>query len=193
MFLPAATKLGQGNVFTGVCDCVHRGVGCLPQCMLGCQNPPREQTPHPPWEQTPPGADTPPDQAPQTRHPPRPGIPPTRHTIFWTRCPPDQAHHPPPPQTSAQPPASEADYQHMVNEWPVRILLECILVTPVCHSVQGGLLGFPACITGHMTGGSASGEICLSGGGGWGVSILRVRVCISVDVGQYLLWKCSYC
>ena len=25
--LPAATKLDQGNVFTGVCDSVHRGVG----------------------------------------------------------------------------------------------------------------------------------------------------------------------
>ena len=24
--LPDATKLGQGNVFTGVCDSVHRGV-----------------------------------------------------------------------------------------------------------------------------------------------------------------------
>ena len=46
-FLPAATKLGQGNVFTGVCDSVHGG--CLPQCMLGYhppeQNPTRKQTP----------------------------------------------------------------------------------------------------------------------------------------------------
>ena len=32
-FLPTATKLGQGNIFTGVCDSVHRGG--LPQCMLG--------------------------------------------------------------------------------------------------------------------------------------------------------------
>ena len=78
--LPAATKLGQGNVFTGVCDSVHGG-GCLlwgvwswggiPACTeadthppLGSDTPPwsrhspGEQTP--PWEQTlPRGADTP--------------------------------------------------------------------------------------------------------------------------------------
>ena len=29
-FLPAATKLGQGNVFTGVCDSVHGGGGLVP-------------------------------------------------------------------------------------------------------------------------------------------------------------------
>ena len=78
MFLPAATKLGQGNVFTGVCDSVNREGG-LPQCMLGY---------HPTWEQTPPpgsrhthtprtrlpplGADTPPPgpDPPGSRHPP---------------------------------------------------------------------------------------------------------------------------
>ena len=27
MFLPPATKLGQGYIFTGVCDSVHRGGG----------------------------------------------------------------------------------------------------------------------------------------------------------------------
>ena len=48
LLLPAATKLGQGNVFTGICDSVQ-GQGCLPQCMLGY---PPEQTP------------------PQSRHPP---------------------------------------------------------------------------------------------------------------------------
>ena len=51
--LPAATKLGQGNVFTGICDSVNRGGG-LPQCMLGY---------HPPGTTTPPGADTPPREA----------------------------------------------------------------------------------------------------------------------------------
>ena len=45
-FLPPATKLGQGNVFTGTCDSVHRGV-CLSVC----------------WD-TPPGADP-----PRSRHP----------------------------------------------------------------------------------------------------------------------------
>ena len=64
MLLPAATKLGQGNVFTGICDSVHRG-GCLPQCMLGCQTtPPRPGTPllgaDPPGPGTPPPDQTPP-------------------------------------------------------------------------------------------------------------------------------------
>ena len=27
-------KLGQGYVFTGVCDSVHRG-GCIPECLAG--------------------------------------------------------------------------------------------------------------------------------------------------------------
>ena len=71
--LPAATKLGQGNVFTGVCDSVHRGGVCLSAC----------------WDTTtPPGADIPRDQT--------------------------------------SPPGSRR--QHTVNERPVRILLECILV-----------------------------------------------------------------
>ena len=30
MLLPPATKLGQGNVFTGVCDSVNGGAGCYP-------------------------------------------------------------------------------------------------------------------------------------------------------------------
>ena len=66
----------------------------------------------------------------------------------------------------------------------VRILLECILITPVCHSVHGGgRTGcFPACITGQMTRGglhpgegSASGGSAFRGGGlypgWWGVCI----------------------
>ena len=53
LLLPPATKLGQGNVFTGVCDSVHRGG--LPQCMLG----------YPP-----PGADPPARQTPLSRRPP---------------------------------------------------------------------------------------------------------------------------
>ena len=97
--LPATTKLGQGNAFTGVCDSVHRGA--LPQCMLDtpqtrhppAQTPPR---PDPPLEQTPPGGDPLPN-------------------------PPDQT--PPGEQTP-----SGSRRQHTVNERPVRILLECILV-----------------------------------------------------------------
>ena len=78
-YLPAATKLGQGNVFTGVCDSVSRGGLCLsaswdtpPQTSPQSRHPPGKLTPaygqraagthaviHPPgadtpWEQTPP-------------------------------------------------------------------------------------------------------------------------------------------
>ena len=60
---------------------------------------------------------------PRTRHTPlpRPGTHPpgTRHT------PPPQSR--PPPETRHTPPGSRL--QHTVNERPVRILLECILVT----------------------------------------------------------------
>ena len=55
----ARNEVGQGYVFTGVCDSVHRGG--LPQCMLGYH-------PHPL------GAGTPPEQAPPLpeQTPPRP-------------------------------------------------------------------------------------------------------------------------
>ena len=111
MFLPAATKLGQGNVFTGVCDSVNREGG-LPQCMLGY---------HPPWEQTPPpGADT--------HTPPGPDSPP------W-----EQTH----PLRDQTPLGADTPLEQTlpVNKRPVRILLECILVTPVsqsCYSQGGG-------------------------------------------------------
>ena len=55
MFLPPATKLGQGNIFKGICDSPHRGF-CLSAC----------------WDTTPCRNRHPPDQAlPGTRHPPR--------------------------------------------------------------------------------------------------------------------------
>ena len=49
--LPPATKLGQGYIFTGVCDSVNRGV-----CLSACWDTPRSR--HPP------GADTPREQTP---------------------------------------------------------------------------------------------------------------------------------
>ena len=84
-YLPPAMKLGQGYVFTGICDSVNSG-RCLPQYMLGYHNPPgadthpREQThpprADPPWSRHhPPRADTttpradttPPEQTPPRR------------------------------------------------------------------------------------------------------------------------------
>ena len=48
-FLPAATKLGQGNIFTGVCLSTGGEKGCLPQCMLGYTPPDQAD---PPGKQT---------------------------------------------------------------------------------------------------------------------------------------------
>ena len=62
-YLPPATKLGQGNVFTGVCDSVHKGGGV---CLSACLFTPQEQTPSPPPRSRPPRS-----RPPWTRHPPR--------------------------------------------------------------------------------------------------------------------------
>ena len=95
IYLPAATKLGQGNIFTSVCQefCPRGGV-CLSACL---DISPQEQTP--PREQMPP----PPDQAghPWTRQtPPGPGRPP------WTRWTPQKRQTPPGrhPPDQAEPP-----------------------------------------------------------------------------------------
>ena len=101
MSLPPATKLGQGYVFTGMCDSVHRG-GVPDQV-----HPPGPGTP--PRSRYPPGTRyTPPlwDQVhtPGTRYTPR-----TRYT----------------PLGPGTPPRNQED---AVYVWAVRILLECILV-----------------------------------------------------------------
>ena len=81
-FLPAATKLGQGNIFTGVC--LSTGGGGVSASVHAGIYPP-EQTPPQPDTHTP-RPDTPPDQTP----PPRPETPtPPR------AGPPDQTRHPP--------------------------------------------------------------------------------------------------
>ena len=68
-FLPPATKLGQGNIFTDVCS-----QGGLPQCMLGY---------HPtPWTRHP----------PITRHPPGPGSPSGPGTPDQAGTPPSRAY-----------------------------------------------------------------------------------------------------
>ena len=92
---------GQGYVFTRVCDSVNRGGS--PENPPGTkETPPRDQG-EPPLDQgeppTPPG--------PRRTPPPGP-----------RRTPPGPRRTPPPGRT----------LQHTVNERPVRILLECILV-----------------------------------------------------------------
>ena len=96
-----AMKFGQGYVFTGVCDSVHRG-GTWPG------TPPRTRyTPlgaGTPQDQVPPSQAHPPDQVhtpsqePQTRYTPhpRPGTPPgTRYTPPWPGTPPPRPGTPP--------------------------------------------------------------------------------------------------
>ena len=89
--LPPATKLGQGYVFTGICDSVRRGVsasvhaGIHPQSRhpYGADTPweqtPSEQTPPPP----PPGSRHHPEQTPQSRHP---NPPTTEHAGRYGQC-----------------------------------------------------------------------------------------------------------
>ena len=101
-FLPAATKLGLGNVLQA--SVILSTGGGLPQCMLGCQSP---------WDQRPPGPGrhTPWDQRPpRTRQTPRDQRPLwTRQTPPRTRDPPDQADTPwdqRPPRTRQTPPGT---------------------------------------------------------------------------------------
>ena len=83
-FLPSATKLWQGNMFTPVCHSVHRGV--LPQgsasVHAGIHTAPLGR--HPPPGQTPPGRHPPDRHTPWAdtrlgRHPP-----PSRWLLQWT-------------------------------------------------------------------------------------------------------------
>ena len=111
--LPAATKLGQGNVFTGICDSVNGGGGSA-SAHVGIPppgtRPPRDQTPgtRPPNTRPPPTPDSPgADTPPGSRHPPR-----------------DQTR----PSPTRPPPPPGSRLRDTVNERPVRILLECILV-----------------------------------------------------------------
>ena len=92
---------GQGYVFTRVCDSVNRGEG------VSAEPPPRtKENPPGPRRTPPPGTK---ENPPGTKeNPPRPGRPP--------------------PGTRADPPPPGRTLQHTVNERPVRILLECILI-----------------------------------------------------------------
>ena len=76
MFLPAATKLGQGNIFTSVCQefCPQGGEGV---CLSACWDTPPRTSP-PPEQTPPPGPGT-----PRSRHPPGPGTPPWKQTAAY--------------------------------------------------------------------------------------------------------------
>ena len=94
--LPAATKLGQGNVFTGVCDSVHREGRVSASVHAGMPDPPPPGTGTSPWSRhhppdqapfrtrhPPPGADTPPDQAPPPEADPRIRSMSRRYASYW--------------------------------------------------------------------------------------------------------------
>ena len=93
LFLPAATKLGQGNIFTGVrlstggrgSASVHAGIYPPGPDPLAAHRP-WEQTP--PWSRHPPGADP-----PRRRHHP-PGPDPPVSTPLGADTPPDQTPTP---------------------------------------------------------------------------------------------------
>ena len=107
IFLPPATKLRQGNVFTPDCHSADRGEWQTP---LG-RHPP-EQTSRrsrPPWQQTPPWS---------------------RHSPFGSRPPPGSRHPPgaDPPPRSRHPPPAQCMLGDTCNKRVVRILLENILV-----------------------------------------------------------------
>ena len=117
--MPSATKLRRLCFYRRLS--VHRGWGCLPQCMLGYHPPPRsrhtplEQT-HP-WSRHPPGAGTPREQTP----------PGSRHTPPGADTP--QSRHPlqNPPRSRTPP----LEIQSLLRT--VHILLECILVRYFYH------------------------------------------------------------
>ena len=137
---------GQGYVFTRVCDSVHGGGGS--------RSPPgREEAPQhgdPPWhgdprqgdpppsretplaKRPPPGMGRPPGKenppAGRTHPPPRQGEPPGKETPQQGALLARRTPHPP-PQQGETPPAGRPPPRHTVNEQPVRILLECILVS----------------------------------------------------------------
>ena len=94
--LPAATKLGQGNIFTSVCQefCPQGGEGV---CLSACWDTP-------PWEQTlPPEQTSPPPSRhslPQSRHPPGADTP-LEQTPPREQTAPPQSRHPLPPPREA--------------------------------------------------------------------------------------------
>ena len=121
---------GQGYVFTCVCDSAHRGGSPenTPQDQGDTTTPPQTKENPPGTRETPPPSrtrETPPPPGPRrTPHPPGPRRTPSPGT---KENPPGPRRTPPPPRTRQTPPSGRR-LQHTVNERPVRILLECILV-----------------------------------------------------------------
>ena len=103
---------GQGYVFTRVRNSVHRGGSPWSGGISLPGDPPGQG--RPPHKGEPPGT---------RENPPGPGRPPGTRDPLDQRPPRNQR----PPLDQADPPLGSRR-QHTVNEQPVRILLECILV-----------------------------------------------------------------
>ena len=125
--------------------------GIYPPDQTPQTRPPQEQTPLTPPDQTPPGAD-PPEQTPESRYPPPPGA----------DTPPDSI------------------LQHMVNERPVRILLECILVGNELYLNQG-VCCF-AEILQHFSERQILWSLCL-------VVFLAFTLRLPIQTSAYSLWR----
>ena len=84
----------------------------------------------------PPRADNPRADPPQSRHPPGtdplPAQTPLSPGVDTAQSRPPRSRYPPP---GKQIPPPGRRLWHTVNEWPVRILLECILVNNECVNV----------------------------------------------------------
>ena len=102
LYLPPTMKLGQGYIFTGMFDSVHRRV-CVCVWRRGCveadTHTPRNQTP--PWDQVhPPGTRHPRDQV----YSPRNQTPPWKQTpLHGTNCTPRTRYTPQEPDTPLGP------------------------------------------------------------------------------------------
>ena len=110
IFLPAATKLGQGNIFTPVCDSVNGG-GVPGLVRGGAWSGPGGYLADTPPDQTPPRPDTPWTRQTPDQTPPRPDNPRTRH-------PPDQT--PPPDQTHPTPGTRHSPWEQQTPEYGLR-------------------------------------------------------------------------
>ena len=123
---------GQGNVFTGVCHSFCSQGGLQKPPLLGPGRTPLGPR-RPPWtKETPLG----PRRPPQTKETPRTKETPPRPR----RTPLDQGDPPGPRRRRTPPdpgdPPTGRRLQHTVNERPVRILLECILVATCGSSIN---------------------------------------------------------
>ena len=106
IFLLSANEVCEDYVFTSVCQSFCSQGFCLSACWD--THLPPEQTP--PWEQTPPRAES---RHPQSRHPPRANTRPQEQTPPWSS------------------PLAQCMLGDMGNKRVVRILLKCIFVNVI--------------------------------------------------------------